>query len=56
MATVQVGRRWEQSQGDYSFHCGTLDYLAKIKAEPVLDTTKEVPDYKLGPEGEYNDA
>ena len=56
MATVHVGRRWEQSLGNYSFHCGTLAYLAKVKAAPVADTAKHVDDEELGPWGQYDHA
>jgi len=54
MATVHVGRRWEQSLGNYSFHCGTLAYLAMIKAEPVPHTDKYAPDEELGAGGQYD--
>ena len=56
MAKVHIGKRWEQSLGNYSFACGTLAYLAVIKAEPVPHTSKYVPDEELGPEGQYDHA
>lgn len=56
MATVYVGKRLEQAQGNYSIHRGTLEYLTKIGAQPIRGTAKEVPDNKLGPEGQYEEA
>ena len=54
MATVHVGRRWERALGNYSFHCGTLTYLEKVRAIPEPNTNKQISDEELSPEGQYD--
>ncbi len=56
MATVHIGKRWDQALGDHTFHSGTLAYLAMVRAVPVPDTAKEVPEASVDPEGKYLDA
>jgi hypothetical protein len=56
MATVYVGKRWERPLGNYSFYCGTLAHLAKVNAQPVPGTGKQVDDEDIGPEGQYDHA
>jgi len=55
MAKVYIGKRWEQAQGNYSIHRGTLDYLAKVGAQPIRGTAKDVPDKKLSAQGQYQE-